>query len=165
MSKEQLTDQQEHYCQLRASGQTKTGAAKIAYQTAHPSKVGWELEEKEHIRDRIQQLKEERMEAYGLDPMEQIRRYNELYQLALSQNKLETAKNMLMRIDALGGFEAPKKSQSVSLKGDLGGDTFKSLEGNTKLSKDIEKFSGILGNTKEVGSSLEETLEETKGNA
>lgn len=159
MSKEQLTDQQEHYCQLRASGQTKTGAAKIAYQTAHPGKVGWEVEEKEHIQNRIRELKEERIEAFGLDPMEQVRRYNELYHLALSQGKLETAKNMLMRLDAIGGFEAAKKTQSVSLKGTLEGEAFKSLEGNKKLKEDIEKFSGVLGSHKGTPKSISDESE------
>jgi len=143
MSKEQLTDQQEHYCQLRAGGNTKTGAAKIAYNTVHPNKLGWSTEEKEHVQERIRQLKEERADLCGLDVKEQIRRYNEMYHTAISQNKLETAIKIMTRIDAIGGLDAPK----VSLKGNIGtpGETFKNLEGDKKLKEDISKFSGILG--------------------
>ncbi len=137
--KTELTDKEEHYCQLRASGKTKTEAAKKAYDTQNPSKVAYLVELKPLVSDRIQELKEERAEAYGLDPMEQIRRYNELYQMAVDKGQLGTAAKMLERIDILGGFEAPTKS--VSLRGNLG-ESLKDPNGN--IDSDLKKFSEVL---------------------
>ena len=137
-----LTDKEEHYCQLRAEGKTKSGAARIAYAGGDPknsNRVGHSTELREDVQKRIAELKEERAEAYGLDPLEQIRRYNQLYQMALEKGQLATAAKMLERLDILGGFEAPTKS--VSLKGTLGG-SLKDPNGN--LNNDLEKFSGLL---------------------
>lgn len=136
-----LTEQEELYCQHRADGRTKTNAAKLAYPSSdRPSQQGHKTELKEKIQVRIRELKAERAEAYGLDAEEQIRRYNELYFMALDQGQLAVARSMLERLDAIGGFDAPKRSESVVTKK---GESFKDLEGDVE--KDTEKFLGILG--------------------
>lgn len=138
--REELTEKEEHYCQLRSSGYNKTDAADIAYETKYPNRLGWTTEQKDKIKDRIRELKEERAECFGLDADEQVRRYNELYFMALREKKLGLAKEMLQRLDVIGGFEAPKKSESVVTRK---GDALKNVQGDVK--KDLNKFSKILG--------------------
>ena len=133
----ELTEKEEAYCQYRSQGYTKTEAAKKAYDTNNPNRVGYSVELRPDVQERIQELKEERAEAYGLDPMEQIRRYNELYIKAFNEGKWGVAAKMLERIDILGGFEAPKQSV-VTRKGEALKDTSKSL------AEDLEKFKDIL---------------------
>lgn len=134
-----LTDKEEHYCQLRADGKTRTDAARIAYETKNPRQMGSATEKREDVLARIQELKEERAEAYGLDAGEQIRRYNQLYQMALDKGQIGVAAKMLERLDILGGFEAPTKS--VNFKGSIG-EALKDPNGN--LRGDLEKFAGML---------------------
>jgi hypothetical protein len=155
MSDIELTEKMERYCQARATGYTRTDAAKIAYpDSQYPGQLGSEIEAKEHVQQRIMQLQEERREAYGLDVGEQIRRYNQLYLMALEKGQLSVAKTMLERIDAIGGFEAPKRSETTSVRK---GDVFKSQEGN--LEDDIKRFSGVL----QKHTTKETPKEDTKG--
>lgn len=135
-----LTEQEEIYAQFRAAGYSKSHAAKKAYNTSHPRQMGYEAEQRQHVKNRIMELKEERAESAGLDVNEQIRRYNEMYFMALERGQLTTAKQMLQRIDAIGGFEAPSKSISMSYKGDAN-----SVLKGDDLKKDIEKFANVLG--------------------
>ena len=137
---DELTDQEEIYAQERASGKNKTKSAQKAYPDAKPSscrQMGYECEKRPKVLERIRELKEERAENSGLDVNEQIRRYTELYFMALDMNRIESAAKMLERIDAIGGFNAP--STSVSLKGNVG----EALKGSD-FKKDLDKFSSIL---------------------
>jgi hypothetical protein len=139
--REELTQKEELYCQLRAQGYTKTKAAMKAYpDTKYPAQAGYEAEQREIVQKRIANLKLERAEMADLDIHEQLRRYNELYIMAVDRGQLETARKMLERIDAIGGFDAPKRSESLVIKR---GDSLKSKEED--ISGDLEKFSGILG--------------------
>jgi hypothetical protein len=152
-----LTDKEERYCQLRAEGKTKSGAARIAYDgdPQYANRMGYIVERREDVQARIQELKEERAEAYGLDFQEQVRRYNQLYQMALDKGQLATAAKMLERLDAIGGFEAPTKS--VTYKGTLGG-TLKDPNGN--IEEDLKKFAGVLKPHSDKTSSGEITIAE-----
>jgi hypothetical protein len=139
--REELTQKEELYCQLRAQGYTKTKAAMKAYpDQKYPAQAGYEAELRPVVQKRIQALKTERAEVAGLDVDEQLRRYNELYLLALDKGQLETARKMLERIDAIGGFDAPKRSESISIRK---GESLKDAEGD--ISGDITRFSTILG--------------------
>jgi len=137
-STDDLTEKQEAYAQWRASGLSKTRAASLAFDTKNPRQVGYETELKEHVKDRIAELKTERAEAAGLDCHEQIRRYNELYHILFAQGKFALAAKMLERLDVIGGFEAPTKS--ISIKGDSS--VLKEASGN--IEKEIEKFGNII---------------------
>ena len=136
----ECTEQEEVYAQYRAAGFSKTKAAQKAYDTQNPRQMGYEAEKRERVARRIAELKEERAESAGLDVDEQIRRYNDLYLRALEKGQLATAKQMLERIDAIGGFDAPTKS--ISVKGSLEEAT-KVLKGDD-LEKDIKKFQNVL---------------------
>ena len=141
--REELTDKEELYAQYRAQGYTKTKAAMKAYPDGSRSwpQIGHEVENREPVSKRIAQLKQERIEVMDLDVNEQLRRYNELYLLALDKGQLTVAKQMLERIDAIGGFDAPKRSESVLIK--KAGDNLKDAEGD--IQKDLDRFSDILG--------------------
>jgi hypothetical protein len=54
---------------------------------------------------------------------------------------------MLVRIDAIGGFDAPSKSVSMSIKGNSD-DILKTED----IQKDIDRFSKVLGKHTEVTS-------------
>jgi phage terminase small subunit len=139
---DELTDQEEIYAQERAAGKNKTRSAQKAYPDAKPSscrQMGYECEKRPKVLERIRELKEERAENSGLDVHEQIRRYTELYFMALDSGRIESAAKMLERIDAIGGFNAP--STSVSLKGSIeAGDALK----GSNLKADLEKFANVL---------------------
>lgn len=148
MPNDKLTDKMEHYCQLRANGFNKTKAASAAYDTNNPGKVGPELEQKEKIKARIQQLKEERMEIAGVTIDEQLRKYHDIYQMATLEGNLKLAMEVLGKIDALSGFdvkrsEVTRKDAGDSLK-DKGGD----------VSKDLERFPSLLGKHSDDTSSV-----------
>ena len=134
-----LTPQMEEYARLRAMGLTKAEAARRSYNTQgeNASKLGWEVEEKQKVKDRIYELKMQRMDAFKLDAEEQIRKYHDLYQMALEKEDTRTAMAILERIDKIGGFEAAKKTESVSTKKVLVGD-------DEDISKVVDKFSGVL---------------------
>lgn len=154
MEKE-LTEAQELFAQKVASGYTQTKAAMLAFpDNQNPRQQGCNTARKDHVKNRIIELKRERAEVASLDIQEQIRRYNELYFMALEKNNLGLAKQMLERIDSIGGFDAPTKS--VSLKGTLE-DSTKALKGED-LEKDLKKFSNIIGKHHETpqGKSIEE---------
>lgn len=131
---------EEVYAQHRAAGYSKTKAAMKAYDTNNPRQMGYEAELRPHVKKRIMELKDERAESSGLDVHEQVRRYNELYFMALERGQLSVAKSMLERIDAIGGFDAPSRSVSMSIKGNTG----EVLKGDD-VQRDIERFSKILG--------------------
>lgn len=138
---ETCTEQEEIYAQCRARGFTKTKSAQKAYpDTKYPRQMGYEAEQRPRVRERIRELKEERAEVAGLDVQEQVRRYTELYQMALEDGKIATAAKMLERIDAIGGFDAPSKSISISKRESV--DSLKDASGDIK--GDIERFSNIL---------------------
>lgn len=141
-TREELTDKEERYAQLRAQGYTKTDAHRLAYPDAQPHCAGpsaAQVERREIVLKRIQQLREEQNEVYGLDVKEQIRRYNQLYMMALEKGQLGLAKQMLERIDAIGGFDAPNRSVVTKI---TKGESFKDTDNNVK--KDLEKFTRIL---------------------
>lgn len=139
---EDLTEQQEMFAQLIAAGYTQTKASMKAYpDNKNPRQQGYNTANKPKVMERIQELKRERAEVVALDVHEQVRRYNELYFMALDKGNLGLAKQMLERIDAIGGFDAPTKS--ISLKGTLE-DSAEVLKGND-LEKDLQKFSSVLG--------------------
>ncbi len=130
----------EIYCQQRAMGKTKTRSVLVAYpKSKHPAKHGHLLEKDLRVKNRIRELKDEREEVYNLDKAEQIRKYHEVYEMAIAMGKLPVAVKALERIDAIGGFEV-KKSENVRInKTDafgLDGDNFEQAK---------KKFSGILG--------------------
>lgn len=140
-----LTDKQERYCQLRAQGFTKTKAASIAFEGSgrKDAHLGWQAEQNPRVKDRIRELQEERAEAFGLTPEEQIRKYHEIYQEAVSTGKYALAIKVLERLDAIGGF-VTSKSESTTKKIDLTkGGALKDGDGDIK--GDIDKFSTILG--------------------
>lgn len=134
----ELTEKQEAYAQWRASGLSKTRAAALAFETKNPRQVGYMTELKEAVKERIMELKAERAESAGLDYQEQVRRYNELYHILFAQQKYALAAKMLERIDAIGGFEAPKKSISIKSPGDALKNASENIEA------EVKKFSGIL---------------------
>lgn len=135
-----LSEAMELYCQHRASGKTKTNAARLAYpQSKYPNKHSHLLEKDPRVLARINELKLERAEVYGLDQTEQIRKYHEIYNIAMENKQLATAMKALERIDAIGGFEV-KRSESVRVTRE---DALGSKDGDLK--KDLEKFKGILG--------------------
>jgi hypothetical protein len=131
-----LTDNQELYAQMRAAGHTKSDAASKAFDTNNPRQVGYATEKKAHVRARIQELKEERAEAAGIDSDEQLRRYNDMYREARRQGKDALALKIMERIDLLCGFESPKKSERKITSVEV-------LKGED-ISEDIRKFSGVL---------------------
>lgn len=137
--KENLTEKEEIYCQLRAKGYTKTDAAKGAFDTVHPSKLAYTTELKPHIVYRIWQLREELKEISNIDEAEQIRRYNALYMECLKMGKLELAKRMLERIDKILGFESPTKTINIK-SGNT--EAFKDLKGD--VAKDVAMFKNVL---------------------
>jgi hypothetical protein len=145
--KDELTEKEEMYAQMRAAGHSKSKAAMKAYDTKNPRQMGYYTEQKECVRERIRELKEERAESAGLDVHEQVRRYNELDLMALEKGQLGLAKDMLVRIDAIGGFDAPSKSVSMSIKGNSD-DILKTED----IQKDIDRFSKVLGKHTEVTS-------------
>jgi hypothetical protein len=136
-----LNEAEELYAQLRAQGYTKTEAAKNAWpKQLYPKQYGHLAEKnRQRIQDRIQELKEERAEESGLDVQEQIRRYNDLYRALKLEGKWSQAAKILERLDAIGGFDAPTKSVSLSAK--IGGN-LRDSQGD--LSKDIQKFARVL---------------------
>lgn len=139
-STEELTDKEELYAQLRAVGKTKTKAAAKAYPDSKtPGKLAYEVELRPKVLERIRQLQEERAEAYGLDPDEQIRKYHEIYHQAMDEGKLTVAMQAMARIDAIGGFET-RKSEVVH-RG-LPGGAFK--DEDEDFDRDLEKFKGVL---------------------
>jgi len=139
--REECTEQEELYAQHRAMGYTKTKAATKAYPNSkYPKQAGYEAELRECVKNRIRELKEERAESAGLDVHEQVRRYNELYLSALEKGQLVVAKQMLERIDAIGGFDAPSKS--ISLKGNID-ESSEVLKGHN-IEEDLKKFSSVL---------------------
>lgn len=135
---DKLTEKQERYCQLRAQGYTKTKAASIAYDTKWPDRMGHDTERDPKVKERIRVLKEEREEAYGLDVDEQVRKYHELYLMAVENGNINAALKALERIDAVGGFET-KKSEVTHKKP---GDILKDTQGD--LRKDIDHFGDLL---------------------
>jgi hypothetical protein len=142
MSDRELTEKEELYAQQRAVGHTKTRAAIKAYPDSNnPRQVGYAAEKRDCVSERIKELKEERAESAGLDLNVQVCRYNELYLMALEKGQLGLAKDMLARMDAIGGFDAPSKS--ISLKGDLSNEALTDITGD--VSKDIKKFAGVIG--------------------
>ena len=137
----QLTDSEEHYAQLRASGLTKTQAAAKAYpDSSYPKQGGYRTENRERVKDRILELKQERAENAGVDYDEQLRRYNELYRILYSKGDYKGAAKILERIDTLAGFEAPSKSISIKTNS---GNALKDEQGN--LENDINRFADVLG--------------------
>jgi len=149
--KTELTDKEEHYSQLRASGYNKSKAAAIAYDTKNPGKMGWEVEQQDLVKARIRQLKDEYAEAFGISYEEQVRKYHELYIEAREQGNLKIAMDVLARIDTLGGFDI-KRSETTKR---TIGENLKDKDGD--VSKDLNKFGTLLG-------THEETVKEaTKG--
>lgn len=138
---EELTEKEEEYAQLRALGYTKSDAAKRAYNstTGNHRQLGWQAEQRDKVKERILDLKEERAESSGLDVREQVTRYNEIYRLAMAEGKRDQAMKALARLDSIGGFDAPTKS--VSVTGKIG-EVLRDHQGDLK--KDVEKFSRIL---------------------
>ncbi len=134
-----LTDNEEMYCQLRAQGFTKTQAANKVYETAHPSKMAYQLELRPSVVHRIWELKEELKEVSNITFDEQLRRYNALYLEAVKNSKFDMAKRILERMDKILGFESPTKT--ISIKSNSS-EVFKDLKGD--ISKDVDKFKGIL---------------------
>jgi phage terminase small subunit len=141
-SDELLTEQQEVYCQYRAKGYTKTKAAAEAYKTRYPGKMGWELEQQDKIKARIELLKLERRETFELDLDEQVRKFHDIYLEALSRGKLETAMKALDKINALGGFEV-RKSEVTKVTKENSKEVLKDEDGD--IERDLEKFKTILG--------------------
>lgn len=142
-----LSDKEEHYAQLRASGYTQTKACQIAYDTAHPDKMGNQIEQRDRVKRRIRELKEELAEISGITFEGQAAKYHELYLEARANGDIKNAIAILQRIDTLAGLDVKrsvveKKSTGESLK-DKDGDT----------SKDLDKFSTLLGKHSEDTSS------------
>ena len=147
-TEEDLNEAEEYYAQLRAQGYTKTEAAKGAWPTQScPKQYAWKAELRPRVAKRIQELKEERAEEAGLDVLEQVRRYTELYRLLKAQGKYASAAKMLERLDAIGGFDAPTKSVSLTAK--IGGSASRndpSIDTSqlTETQRDMERFARIL---------------------
>jgi len=138
-----LSPAMEIYCEQRASGKTKTMAARMAYPNSnYPGKQGHGLEKDPRIIRRIEELKEDRAETYGLDVQEQIRKYHEIYQLCMSKGQAAGAIKALERLDAIGGFEVKKSEVTKITKGE--GLTDKSGD----LQKDLDRFANVLGKSK-----------------
>lgn len=134
-----LSPAMEHYCQLRASGKTKTNAAKLSNpQNMSPGKYAHKIEQDPRIIARIAQLRDERADTYGLDVHEQIRKYNELYQMAVDNKQVSTAAKILQCIDDIGGFVV-KKSETIKTSKE----GLVSKDGD--LAKDMSRFAGVLG--------------------
>ncbi len=135
----QLTENEERYAQLRASGLTATQAATKAYpDSSYPTQEGHRVGKKERVNDRILELKAERAENAGIDFDEQLRRYNEIYRMLFQKGDLKGAAKILERIDSLAGFDAPTKSISIKQTSDALKDE------NGSLEKDMDRFAGIL---------------------
>lgn len=157
-----LTDKQEHYCQLRSQGMTKSKAATIAFDGEYSGRVGWIYEQRyEHVRERIKDLKEERAEVTGISGEEQVRKYHDIYMEALSAGKYELAMKALERIDVLCGLESAKQAvvthKGNSLSGPSTGNPLHDVQ------QDLERFSGILGKSKKIAydnNEQEEILQE-----
>lgn len=134
-----LTEKQEHYCRLRAQGYTKSAAAMEAYDVTDSSarRMGWYVEDDQKIKDRIYQLKEERVAAFGLDVDEQIRKYHDLYMEAKNKGDLKVALMCMERIDKIGGFEVKRTENTIK-------DTRSALK-KDNVEDDLKKFSGVLG--------------------
>lgn len=140
----------EQYCTLRASGRTKTEACKAAYPAStYPGKMGHDLEKDPRIINRIKELKEERAETYGLDVHEQIRKYHELYNMAVKNNQVATATKILQCIDDIGGFVV-KKSETIKT----------SKEGlaakDGDLIKNMQRFADVLGKSQSLAAEVPE---------
>jgi hypothetical protein len=136
-----LNDQQERYCQLRAEGFTKTKAAKIAWPNdKHPGKYGHVVERKLKIRERIAQLKDERKElSDNLSLEEQIRHYQDIYQLCKEAGKAALALKALERLDMLAGYDI-KRSETLRRT-----TTDNPLDNEDPVQEAVKKFSNILG--------------------
>lgn len=136
-----LTDKQERYCQLRASGYTKTEAARYAFETQYPGALGWQTEQLPKVVERIAELKIERIETYGLDHQEQVRKYHEIMNMAIAKGNLQTALKAMERLDAIGGFETKKSEVTRIIKQDPS-EILKDPDGDVQ--GDLEKFKTIL---------------------
>lgn len=137
-----LNDEQERYCQLRADGFTKTRASKVAYPNGKfPGQYGHIIEKKLKIRERILELKQERIEVSdAISLEEQIRTYQDMYQMCVSTGKLALALKALERLDMLAGYDI-KRSESLKKTQDLN----KPLDNGDELDSAIKRFSTILG--------------------
>lgn len=113
------TDEQELFCKLRADGRNQTDAARIAYPNDKlPVQRGYELMQKPHIKERIDQLKQERAYAAKLvDPQESLIRWNEIYNDAMEKGEIKIAIEAQKQIDKINGAEAYIVKQQLEVKG------------------------------------------------
>lgn len=102
-----LIERQEQYCKLRAEGFTIARAYSAAYpDDKTPGQNGWHLEQKEHIKERIRFLAEERAYAAKLvDPQESLIRWNEMYLDAKERGDSKTMMVAMQNIDEITGVK------------------------------------------------------------
>lgn len=98
-------DRQELYCKLRAEGQTKSGAYRMAYpESSSPAQSAQTLERREDIQIRIRQLMEERAVMSKLvDPQESLARWNTIYLEAHEKGDIKTMIKAQENIDIING--------------------------------------------------------------
>lgn len=133
---DELTDKEEVYCQKRAMGFTKTRAAAIAYDTKNPSVIGSQLETKDKIKRRIQELKFERTELDDLDGKEILRMYQDIYQGAVLSGNQNVALKALDRIAEITGYDKNIDLRDKTMTEDS---YAKSVE------RDVDSLKDILG--------------------
>ena len=115
----QLNDQQEYFCKLMADGRNQTDAARLAYPNdSRPSERGYELNQKPHIKERVELLKHERAyAAKAVDPQESLIRWNEIYMNAMEKGDIKVAIEAQKQIDKINGAETFNIKQQLEVKG------------------------------------------------
>lgn len=140
-----LTDRQEMYAKLRAEGYSKTAAGKSAFSDANnPAQSGYACEKLEHVKKRIEQLREERAWAAKLvDPQESLARWNGIYMNAMERGDIKTAIEAQKQIDKINGAEAAVVRQQLEIKGMFRG------EDESEWKRNIPQLLSLLNSMKD----------------
>lgn len=144
-------DRHEYYCKLRAEGQTKTAAYRMAYPESNsPGQSARMLEQREDIKVRIAQLMEERAVMSKLvDPQESLARWNTIFLEAHERGDVKTMIKAQENIDVINGA----KEVSSVMKNQLQGKGLFRGEDDSEWKKMAEQLASILITTKKKGSS------------
>lgn len=118
-----LDNYYEEYCKNRVSGFGKSVALRLAKETtgdperANLGQIAYELEQRPYIKERIEQLRDERMQIAKLavSREDSLARYHELYAIGLSYGGKEGMNLMFkaqVQIDKILGHDDPHKAKA-----------------------------------------------------